>query len=43
MPHLLVPCRRSVFPESMARELRPEGIHVALVVFDGFIDTEFAR
>ena len=27
----------------MARELRPEEIHVALVVFDGFIDTEFAR
>ena len=32
-----------MFPESMARELRPEGIHVAHVVFDGSIDTEFVR
>ncbi|MFP6715555.1 MAG: hypothetical protein VCB14_10470 [Alphaproteobacteria bacterium] len=43
MPILLVPCRRSVFPESMARELRPEGIHVAHVVFDGPMDYEFVR
>ncbi len=29
--------------QSMARELGPEGIHVAHVVIDGAIDTEFIR
>jgi NAD(P)-dependent dehydrogenase (short-subunit alcohol dehydrogenase family) len=29
--------------QSMARELGPEGIHVAHVVIDGAIDTEFTR
>jgi NAD(P)-dependent dehydrogenase (short-subunit alcohol dehydrogenase family) len=30
-------------PQSMARELGPQGIHVAHVVIDGAIDTEFIR
>jgi NAD(P)-dependent dehydrogenase (short-subunit alcohol dehydrogenase family) len=29
--------------QSMARELGPQGIHVAHVVIDGGIDTEFVR
>ena len=29
--------------QSMARELGPQGIHVAHVVVDGAIDTEFIR
>jgi short-subunit dehydrogenase len=29
--------------QSMARELAPQGIHVAHVVIDGAIDTEFIR
>jgi short-subunit dehydrogenase len=29
--------------QSMARELGPEGIHVAHIVIDGAIDTEFIR
>jgi NAD(P)-dependent dehydrogenase (short-subunit alcohol dehydrogenase family) len=29
--------------QSMARELGPKGIHVAHIIIDGLIDTEFAR
>ena len=34
---------RCALAQSMARELGPQGIHVAHVVVDGAIDTEFIR
>ncbi len=36
-------CALRMLAQSMARELGPQGIHVAHVVIDGGIDTEFVR
>ena len=43
MQHLLLQSGLRALAQSMARELGPEGVHVAHVVIDGAVDTPWIR